>query len=280
MTTLDQLRQQPIKLLIVGDPGAGKTGSTASLVNKLGMKLKVINFDGNIRPLLDYVDEDKKHLVDVFQFEDKMRVDSRGGISFSGAPESPAGLAGVLAGAEEWGLDTCIVIDPISHLTELTLKKSAGGGEAGIQDYGALKDEFLALLWYLKKHIPCHVVCLDHLSVPAETIDMRSKSERVAAGKTAAPEGSWKATVAWKRFPATAGKALQPLIGGFFDLVLHAKVVGAGRGARRVLSMVPDPDVDVKAPTHLFDGKVELPVEDGLATFFSTLSENGVKEHE
>ena len=68
----------PIKMLLIGDPKAGKTGACASLANDLGLKLRVANFDGNIGPLLEYARPEARSLIDIEVFTEKMRWGPQG----------------------------------------------------------------------------------------------------------------------------------------------------------------------------------------------------------
>lgn len=49
------IEDEPIKMLLIGDPGSGKTGAIAGLANA-GFKVRVVDLDNNIGPLGTYVD--------------------------------------------------------------------------------------------------------------------------------------------------------------------------------------------------------------------------------
>lgn len=265
-------------ILLVGDPGAGKTGALASLAND-GWRLVVANFDGNVEPLAWYVKEDAKERLHLQVLQDGVKATAAG--FRAGATVAAAQLPALLNNwpglgpADSWGPETVLAIDPLSHLSDRMLGKAAsmnGRQKPEPQDYGSMANDLEFLLLYLKT-LKCHVVCITHLRVLGEPMDLRSRKEREENPKVTAPEDSWKNTLGWKRFPSVAGRQMPPEIASHFAVVLHAKSIGAGRGAQRVLSMVPDVDVDVKAPVHLFGGKVSLDIAaGGMAEFLSKVA--------
>jgi hypothetical protein len=267
----------PLKMLLVGDPKAGKTGALASLANA-GYKLRVANFDGNTGPLLEYVKPEARGNLSIKVLSEKMRFTPQG-VTFAGPPDSYVRLMKLLAdwdgggGVDTWDPNTVLVLDPLSHMTELQRERwqAMNPSADDVKSYTPVFDELINLLRALKYGAPCHVICITHLKSVGEPIDMRSRDERTRNPKVQAPEGSAQRDLAWKRFPSVAGKKLLTEVASYFDLLLHAKVSGGGRGAQRVLSLVPSVDVDVAAPVHLFGGKTELPIATGLATFFETV---------
>ena len=55
MPTLDQHQSNDLtKMIILGDPGSGKTGGLCSLV-KAGYKLAIIDFDNGLDSLVQYI---------------------------------------------------------------------------------------------------------------------------------------------------------------------------------------------------------------------------------
>ena len=269
--------QQPLKMLLVGDPKAGKTGALASLANA-GYVLRVANFDGNTGPLLEYVRPEFRANLSIKVLAEKMRFTPQG-VTFAGPPDSYVRLMKLLSdwdgagGVDSWDPNTVLVLDPLSHMTELQRERWQAMNPAAddVKSYTPVYDELTNLLRAIKYGAACHVVCITHLKSVGEPIDMRSRDERAKNPRAAAPEGSAQRDLAWKRFPSVAGKKMLTEVASYFDIVLHAKVTGSGRGAQRVLSLVPSVDVDVAAPAHLFAGKTELPIATGLATFFDTV---------
>ena len=265
-----------LKVLIVGDPKAGKTGSCASLANA-GFKLRVVNFDGNVDTLRWYLTPEGASRTDIRVFLDDYDV-KVGQVRPKTAPQAYTKALQALSSwdgppAHTWGEDTVLVVDPLSHMSDRLLAESAGLNErdVGPQDYGDMAERIGALLLYLKA-LKCHVVAITHLRVLGEKMDLRPQAERQRDPKVVAPVGSHASTLSWKRYPSVRGRALPTELASYFPVVLHAKVEGSGSAVRRVLSLVPDVDVDVAAPVHLFGGRTKLEIATGgLAEVFKTL---------
>jgi hypothetical protein len=68
-------------------------------------------------------------------------------------------------------------------------------------------------------------------------------------------------------YPASLGKALSPKIGRYFNSCLQAKTIGSGSSARRVLSTVSTPLIELKTSAPL-SVKAEYPLATGLADYF------------
>src|ERR1700719_2135528 len=81
------LATNPVRCLMVGYPGSGKTGSLACLLNA-GFKMRFMDFDGNLEPLMLYADRDKLVNLDVLHFEDQMRLTSNGFMEPVGIPQA------------------------------------------------------------------------------------------------------------------------------------------------------------------------------------------------
>lgn len=261
-----------LKLLLVGDPGSGKTGACAALANA-GWQLRVVNVDGNTRPLDWYLTEEGRKRTSTQVLSDRWGMRS-GTYAPLATPSVSAKLAGLLAKwpdgskPEDWGEESVLVIDPLSQLSEHMLRRQAamnGRQEPEVADFTPVYNEIVNLLLYLKFGLACHVIVISHLKVPGEPIDMRPRAERKAHPKDPPPLESWKATQNWKRYPSVAGKKLLPEIGGYFDLIVYATT----EGGRRILPLRPPIDLDIKLPAHLFGGRSSLDIaQGGLAEFF------------
>src|SRR5262245_20531699 len=129
----DLLKNLPARILIVGYPGAGKTGALASLANA-GFKLRIIAYDklANMAPLFAYVHSDKLTNIDIVALEDKMRA-TPNGMEPAGVPQAfaqglnlmerwkyknPDGTEVDLGKPAEWGPDTIVVLDTLTAMGE------------------------------------------------------------------------------------------------------------------------------------------------------------------
>src|SRR3990167_7269492 len=126
----DLIEEIPARVLLLGTPGSGKTGSLACLANA-GFKLRVLAFDkrANMVPLLMYTKTEYRKNIDILFFEDKLRAGQRF-IEPIGVP-SAFRLAYLamdhwkyttgeheidLGASRDWGLDTVVVLDSLTAM--------------------------------------------------------------------------------------------------------------------------------------------------------------------
>src|SRR5258705_217600 len=132
------LANLPVRMLIVGYPGAGKTSALAALANA-GYKLRILAYDkiGNMAPLFAYVHPDKLSNIDIVTFEDKTRV-TPNGIEPAGIPtafangmammerwkyKNPDGSETDLGKPSDWGSDTIVVLDTLTAMGEAAKRR-------------------------------------------------------------------------------------------------------------------------------------------------------------
>src|SRR5258708_2831210 len=128
--------RQPVRMMIVGYPGAGKTGALSSLANA-GYKLRMLDFDGNSQSLLTYTNKDKLANIDIVFLEDKMRNGERF-IETRGIPTAfRTGLDLMdewkykeeddtlinLGKSRDWGCDTVVVVDGLTGLSNASFRR-------------------------------------------------------------------------------------------------------------------------------------------------------------
>ena len=71
---LNELKEKmPVKMLLIGDTGSGKTGALASLA-KAGYKLHILDFDNGVPVIASYLNEAELKTVEVEVLTDKMKV--------------------------------------------------------------------------------------------------------------------------------------------------------------------------------------------------------------
>lgn len=277
--------KQPVRAMIVGYPGTAKTGMLASLAN-MGYKIRMIDFDGNSQSLLTYTDKDKLANIDIVYLEDRMRNGERF-IETTGIPTAfragldlmdewkytePDGTKVSLGKSRDWGCDTVLVLDSIttmglasmrrqmslSNKTPLNNTDSVWGLAMGQQE------AFIEKLTSESNNF--HVVVLSHLKmvgpngVRSGDDDMTKQlKERVAD------------LVPTRLFPSALGKALPPVIGGHFPILIEAANEFDTRGvAKRIIRVVPRPELDLKLPSKVSFDKADI--KDGLARIFAELA--------
>lgn len=285
MPSLETLANNPYaKVLIVGYPGSAKTGSLVALVNA-GYKMRILNFDGNIAPLVNFVKPEFRKNVDIRILQDKLRSGGKRMVT-DGLPTAFSDMARMLdnwkykdpeTGEEidlgrpkDWGSDTVLVLDPLSRMGKASMRRilamnNRADKPARKNDWGAAMDELEAIVEKLNTaYLQCNVVVISHLTLIGPDLDWDPDDETQAqqAKKTVA-------ALDYKLFPDVLGRKLPPKIAGYFPCVIKAEVVGTAHSAKRVLSSKLDPDLDVKVPA--LDVPKELPIETGLLTIFRAL---------
>ena len=179
MPALTSIRT-PIKALILGDSGLGKTGALWSLA-AAGYNLKIYDADANANVLSSALRGNTKALsrIEVCQFKDSLRINAEG--FATGAPKAwPNFLKGLLtqwpdspADAKEnvytWGPDTVVVLDTLTSLGRAALQNAMRienkmGKVPEIQHYHTagfqIKDTLSALM---SDDVKCHVLVLTHV---------------------------------------------------------------------------------------------------------------------
>ncbi len=272
----------------MGYPGAGKTGSLVPLLNA-GYKLRFLDFDGNLEPLLHYANPKMLNNLDVLHFEDKMRI----GAAFQEPVGIPSAFANALhaldrwkykdeqgtevdlGASSDWGLDTIVVLDSLTAMGEsakLRAMKLLNKTPMNMSDrvWGLAMAEQLEFVKRLtspnNKH---HVLVLAHLKMVGPK-DIRQ-------GDSALTEDIKKqvgSMIETRLYPSALGWALPQVIGGEFPTLLEiASVVKAG-SVKRVIRTVPRPELDVKLPASI--AEKELDIKDGMLTIFRALSPQSV----
>ena len=86
---IDRSVDEPIKMLIMADPGMGKTCALASLVNA-GWNVRVLDFDNKVSAMIPYLTEESLHSdrVKYITLTDKLKVSSDGVVRCEGIPNA------------------------------------------------------------------------------------------------------------------------------------------------------------------------------------------------
>lgn len=265
-TLTNRLTEAPIKMLLVGDSGTGKTGSLASLA-LAGYRLRILDYDNGLDPLSAAIAAENPEalaLVDYKSFRDKKKLVGNSVI----IPKPSAYVDTMKAltkwayddGTEEipaeWGTDTVLVIDSLTHLTQAAMNwaepivasKSRSGEAHGPAVYGAAQDAIKNLL--------------DLLTSP----DFGPNVIFIAHGDYFTDE---EANVV-KIVPKGPGKALGPTIPSWFNTMLGYDIVTRGNTVKREIRTTPSRLLAVKAPGHNRLAPT-YPIETGLADIFTNL---------
>lgn len=276
---------QTVRGMIVGYPGSGKTGALASLVNA-GFKLRILDYDGNLEPLLLYSDPDLFDAnVDIMQFEDRMR----NGPQFMepiGIPQAfnnglkamtewkypnPDGTETSLGSSKDWGPDTIVVLDSLTKMGDAAMRRAQkmmnkNPLNTTQQVWGlAMADQlaFIELLTSTSNRF--HVLVLAHLKMigPKEIGKGESDANKEIKEKVAD-------LIPTKFFPRALGYELPQSIGGEFPTLLEATTEYTGSKVKRIFRTVPRSDLDVKVPAAKLPPTLELST--GLLQVFEAIS--------
>lgn len=283
-----------IKLMLIGDSGAGKSGGLASLA-AAGYKLRIIDFDNGLDALVNFLTHPESPYVKANPsvaegvyyrtLTDAKKNTATGKIVtgkaaawqemtklFAGWTEADGTNLGKLA---DWGADTVLVIDSLTRAADAALDYHlAMNGQLGQtrtqnearRDIGAAQGLIRNLLELLyDANVKCHVIVMAHITFVSE-----------AGGAPQVAEG--KFTQSAQGYPSAIGRALSPHIPRYFNNMLIAKSVGGGRSKIYTKSQfVGDQLINAKnsAPMAV---KTEYPLESGLADYFRDTLRKGKGE--
>lgn len=254
--------KDPLKVLVIGDSGTGKTGALAALANA-GYELFILDLD-NGTDILNFVVQDK--------YKNKVHIETltdTGKMSGSGTNQkiiklNPQAFPKALSLLQKWkdsetgedfgpvsswSTNRVLVVDSLSFLgmaaLDYVLAKNGRGGEQPFQaDWGEamrMLEQTLQIIY--STEIKCHVVMNSHITY-----------QQV--------EGSG----IQKGLPMGLGSQLPPKIGRYFNMMLMTRSKGQGESTKRVLLTKPEANVEVKCP--ILSAPKELPIESGLSDIF------------
>lgn len=284
------LASTPFRGMLVGYPGAGKTGALACLLNA-GFKLRVLDFDGNLEPLLKWADPAKLDNLDAIHFEDQTRIGS-GFLEPVGIPQAfanalramdqwkypgPDGVEVDLGASKDWGPDTIVVLDSTRTMGDAAFRramKMLNKTPMNTTDrvWGLAMSEQAAFLNKLgSSSNRFHVIILSHLKMVGPK-DVRSGDSDL----TTTIKGQVADLIGTRLYPWVLGWQLPQTIAGDFSTVLEvASTVKAGQ-VKRVIRWQPRQELDLKLPANMGDVK-ELDIKDGLLHIFRAVSPASVR---
>lgn len=261
MPGLDQHSSNNIlKMLFIGDSGAGKTGALTSLV-KAGYTLKILDFDNGLDILSKLIMRecpDKICNVSYISCQDDFKSIS-GRTIVDGAPKA---FARALNALDNWegqgpiakiaGPETVLVIDSLTFACAAAMRQALymngrGLNAPQIQDWGSAMSMIEDLLANLYSNgIKCNVIITSHITY----------IER--------DDGSNKG------YPSALGNKLPPKVGRYFNSIFLAKTKGLGANSARIIRTASEGLIELK---HPLPGGIppELPLETGLATIFQAI---------
>ena len=283
MTSLDKFPKL-VRGFCVGFPGSGKTGSLAALANA-GYKLRIIDFDRNVDPLLQYVGKEAWSNVEVAQFynptelkkfsvklgQDLVTIEKLVPVGTPSAytkalrlltdgwkyTDQRTGELVDLGKIQDWKDDTILILDSLTsqgerirEYAEWFLKRQSKG--LRIQDWGLMQKEQSEFLETMKiVGINCHILVIAHLKLiePKYLEDLTNDDtdSELSAKLKEIMEKSTELVPA-KYYPSAIGRQLPQEIGKIFPYIVRYETKKIGVDAKRVISVAPSEDCDVKVP--------------------------------
>lgn len=255
-----------LKMLFIGDSGAGKTGALASLASA-GYNLRILDLDNGLDVLTNLLTgpnspyaKDAISRVSYVTVTEKMAT-RNGTVRASAAtvwPRVTNLLADWADGDEKfgpvvtWTPNEVLVIDSLTLLSTSCLNYVLSlngrlGQHPQLQDWGAAQNLMESLLQMLySTEVKCNVIINCHITYIGDE-----------GGITRA-------------YPAALGRALPPKIGRYFNTMLLASSRGSGNNIKRQIHTNTVGFLDLKNTAPL-SVKSEYPLATGLAEYFYAL---------
>ena len=232
MTKLsDHQSSEFVKLFLIGNSGAGKTGALASLVQD-GYELRIIDLDNGLDALKNQLEEDYPEGLEMVDYEtviDQFRTNQLGKIVPKGAPKAYVQTGKLIDKwtdgtiPAEWGPKTIFVIDSLTALGHAALHWAKAGSPSvkdGRQWYGTAQESIMDILVNLSgEEFRANVILISH-------IDYRQLEK----------DGPMKG------FISTVGKALGPKTPHRFNTVLESRIIGFGKQCQAYYPNASDSD--------------------------------------
>lgn len=260
----------PVKALVCGESGGGKSGALASLA-AAGFNLRVLDLDNNSRIIKSLLSDPESPYVKA-NSDVGARLESVIGLA---EPRKAQGGKLAITKAEVWGkacglLETwkdgerdfgsitdwttqdVLVVDSFTRLGESAMRfvQSVNGRlnqHPWQSDYGeaqGLLKSFLEII--ADPLVQCNVVINCHIQSVEE-------SDGVS-----------------RDYPKAPGKAIAKDIATYFGSLLFVTKVGTGEKLRRIIRTIPTGTLGVKN-TSPYSVKPEYPLESGLAEYFKAV---------
>lgn len=264
-----------LRVLIVGDPGSGKTTAIGKLA-EAGQELHIADFDHNLNPIAQFVKPEALARIHFETLVDPVRMNAEGKPIVKGIPPAFSGFCRLserwvdsgtgenFGPPEEWARNRWFVVDSLTSLGNAAMnytmfKRKRMGKRRGFAEWGdAIERVEGALQMFAGSSV--NLICTAHLcrlnmeDVTASADEEGTTIDSPMVAKRLPPNAAM-------RYPVALGQKLPPRVGGYFNLVLQAQRQGSGVGARRVLRTVPEEDVDIKVPLPPRIVPPEVPID-------------------
>jgi hypothetical protein len=274
----NQSEKRVQRILIVGDPGTGKTCCVGHLLEH-GQKLFVADFDNQI-DVLRHIIPAKFHENLVYaNLVDKVYPDPVSGYPRTdGKPTAFRKFVRLVRRwvdddgtdygvPETWDENTWLVIDNLTAMGQATLMfsldfKGRMGQRISLSVLGDAINRVEGVTVMLRG-LPINTITLAHLG-PVNVEKIKDEEDAEDDVPTTVPEQEKMSVspVSKKHYPVTLGRKLPKRIGGNFTAILQTDIVGSGTRTQRIIRTVPSDIVDIKFPALPGSLPAELPITD------------------
>lgn len=256
-----------VKMIYIGESGAGKTGSLCSLV-KAGYKLRVLDYDNNINVLKSFVKvecPDKIGNVSFIPLRDKTKIEASSEYSNRKGPVkvSPQAFTNGLEFLEkwedgsdpsQWGPEYVLVVDTLSSLGRAAHAWSKAINKAQTKPNPDARGPFFVGQQGVENLV--ELVASDSFQTNVILISHVRYEE---------PSEGLK-----KGYVNVLGSAPSTILPRYFNTLILAEMTGQGKNVKRVIRTLPTGVIDLKTPiSHSIDES--YPLGTGLATIFEKI---------
>jgi hypothetical protein len=263
MPTLDHHQSNDfIKLLLIGESKAGKTGGCAPLICD-GYNPRILDMDNGLDPLKTFVTRDcptRLSSIEYRTLRDKYKATS-GGPIVDGQPKAFVEALKMLdrwkyddtdlGVPAEWGPDCVLIIDSLTLLADAAFawaEPITPRGRSGEIDkratYGIAQNAIEKVLSLItSESFKTNVIVISHIRY-IDTEEGRRKG-----------------------YPMAIGEALSPKIPRYFNSVALCETISGGK---RTIQTAATSTIDLANPKP-FEMKPRYPIETGLSDYFKVL---------
>lgn len=285
--------KRPYRAFHLGYPGSGKTGALVALLNA-GYKLRVLDFDGNYNPLVDYADDRALANLDIVTLQDRMRNGEKRVEPF-GIPDAftrglklmqewkyidpDTGEEVNLGKSADWGLDTIVVVDSMTYgglsaklramvmnnKTPATMTSAVWG--ASVADWNS----FVEIMKADRNNY--HLIVNSHKQLlgPQDFLKQNDKdnSEAIAMANEEVVKAAQNDLLPTRIYPIAVTKNQATTIHGMLPTMLEFEKIEKLGKTVRVINTIGAANIDVKISGKGL--KPQYPIETGLLDIFQTL---------
>lgn len=256
---IDHPANKVVKLLNVGESGAGKSGALASLA-LAGYNLHILDYDNGVDILANILRDNKDALSHVRYETLRDEVVFQKGVPRVKSPPRAYARAGEVL--EEWNAslftpNDVIVLDTLKTFSDAAFNywlymNQRLNQRAQQSDYGAMADSVLLFIETLTS-LNCNIVVNTHIRYF---------------------EGHDDTQTAARGLPNAKGQQIPNNVGKYFNTTILTRTVGSGPAIKRVISTKPQGVVEVKT-SNPFRVKDQYPLDTGLAQLFRDILGQG-----